>query len=262
MAKQQSSQDYVLGLEYNAFSSLEHGIEHYLGGSNSDLKFTVLHVFHAVELLLKARLAKAHPLLILQRPEDDPTTGLTADYKAILNRLKNLRVQLTAEDKQNLDSLRVTRNKIEHYEMQGNRPQIEDYVARAMKLLDGFVEKELDIRLRDRIRPELYREMERALFSYNERQKRTRQRIAQALPTKPKEQTLYRKLVCDECDEEAILMPDPDSNDDTVRCYSCGTKFFYWICDSCGEPTLSTERDSGRDMDICDACWSNTLRDD
>lgn len=58
-------QDYVIGLEDNAFSSLEHGVEHYLVGSDSDLKLTVLHVFHAVELLFKARLIKAHPLLVL-----------------------------------------------------------------------------------------------------------------------------------------------------------------------------------------------------
>lgn len=139
MARQQTDQDYVIGLEDNAFSSLEHGVEHYLVGDDIDLKFTVLHVFHAVELLLKARLARAHPLLVLQRPEDNPVTGYTADYLVVLKRLKNLGVQLTADDAKNLEYLRTTRNNIEHYQVKGNRQEIEDYVARAMKLLDGFV---------------------------------------------------------------------------------------------------------------------------
>jgi ribosomal protein S27E len=262
MARQQTGQDYVIGLEYNAFSSLEHGVEHYLAGTDADLKFTVLHVFHAVELLLKARLAQAHPLLILQRPEDDPAKGYTADYNVVLKRLKNLGVQLTADDAKNLEYLRTTRNSIEHYQVQGNRQEIEDYVARAMKLLDGFVERELHIRLRERIRSELYGAMERALYSYEERQERTRQRIAEALPKKPKEQSLYQELVCDECEEEAILFPDPQSSDGRLECYSCGVKFFYWVCDNCGTPMLSSKPDNDRDIDICDVCWNNMLTRD
>ncbi|HVB20522.1 MAG TPA: hypothetical protein VNG51_01070 [Ktedonobacteraceae bacterium] len=262
MAGQQTSQDYVIGLEDNAFSSLEHGVEHYLAGSDADLKFTVLHVFHAVELLLKARLAKAHPLLILQRPEDNPATGYTADYSVVLKRLKNLGVDLTAENVGNLESLRITRNKIEHYEIQGNRQEIEDYVARAVKLLDGFVEKELGIRLKGRIRPELYREMEKAVYSYDERQERIRQRMAQDLPKKPKEQIGYQKIICSYCGEEAILVPDTRFNNGMVQCYSCNIKSFYWVCDRCGTPMLSSKSGHERDTDICDDCWNGMLTDD
>jgi predicted DNA-binding protein YlxM (UPF0122 family) len=259
MTRQQTAHDYVIGLEDNAFSSLEHGMEHYLAGSDTDLKFTVLHVFHAVELLLKARLAQAHPLLVLQRPEDDPVKGYTADYHIVLKRLKNLGVQLTADDVKNLEYLRTTRNSIEHYEVQGDRQDIEDYVARAVKLLDGFVEKELHVRLKERIRPELYREMEQALYSYEERQERVSERIAQVLPKKPKEQAEYQKIMCEECGEEAVLVPDPQSDDGTVQCYDCGAKFSYWICERCGTPILSSKPD---DTDICDDCWSNMMMSD
>jgi len=262
MMRQQPDQDYVFGLEDNAFSSLEHGMEHYLAGSDADLKFTVLHVFHAVELLLKARLAEAHPLLVLQRPEDDPVKGYTADYHVVLKRLKNLGVELTADDAKNLEYLRTTRNSIEHYQVQGNRQQIEDYVARAMKLLDGFVERELHIPLKERISPELYREMEHALYSYEERQKRIRKLMAPDLPKKPKEQVEHQTIICDECGEEAILVPDPRFYDGTVQCYSCNTQFFHWICDRCGTPILSSKPGHERDMDICDDCWNSVLTDD
>ena len=262
MAKKQTIQDYVIGLEDNAFSSLEHGVEHYLAGDDADLKFTVLHISHAVELLLKARLAKAHPLLLLQKPEDDPGRGYTADYTVVVKRLRNLGVQLTTEDAKSLEFLRLTRNKIEHYEMQGNRLEIEEYVARAIKLLNDFVEKELDIRLEERIKPGIYREMELVLYSYEERLDRVWQRMDQALPTRPEERGEYQKGLCDECAEEAVWVPDPQSDDRTVKCYNCDTKFSYWTCDSCGGATLSSPSDPPRETDFCEMCWDNLLTKD
>ena len=45
--------------------SLVHGVEHHIHGSREyDRKYVILHVFHAVELFLKARLAKYDELLI------------------------------------------------------------------------------------------------------------------------------------------------------------------------------------------------------
>lgn len=67
MAQQDTSkqQRLVIALEENAMDSLVHSIEHYLYGKRkSDWKYIVLHAFHAVELFLKARLAKHDPKLI------------------------------------------------------------------------------------------------------------------------------------------------------------------------------------------------------
>jgi hypothetical protein len=63
-----SQKRLVIRLEENAMDSLVHGIEHYLyGRKTTDWKYVILHVFHAVELFLKARLAKYDESLIYKK---------------------------------------------------------------------------------------------------------------------------------------------------------------------------------------------------
>lgn len=46
-----AQQKLVVKLEENAMDSLVHGVEHHLHGRrNTDWKYVILHVFHAVEL--------------------------------------------------------------------------------------------------------------------------------------------------------------------------------------------------------------------
>jgi hypothetical protein len=61
----------------NAMDSLVYGVEHHIHGTREyDLKYVILHVFHAVELFLKARLAKHDELLVYKK--NGSTIG--ADY--------------------------------------------------------------------------------------------------------------------------------------------------------------------------------------
>lgn len=54
--------DFHFDLVENAKDSLSHGVDHFIeaqeSGDPSHLKYTILHTFHAIELYLKARLAK------------------------------------------------------------------------------------------------------------------------------------------------------------------------------------------------------------
>lgn len=63
--------NFVLRLEDNAIDSLIHAVEHFLDGERiTNLKYAILHVFHAVELFLKARLADINKELIFRRQND------------------------------------------------------------------------------------------------------------------------------------------------------------------------------------------------
>lgn len=110
--RKESNADFVLDIETNAFSSLSHGIEHFVAEETDDnLKFAILHVFHAVELILKARLAKAHPLLIYTRPEVEINDEAhTVDFKTLVGRLKNVGVDLSVNDIEELRKLQSVRN--------------------------------------------------------------------------------------------------------------------------------------------------------
>lgn len=70
------AEKFKLELLENALDSLDEGIERFLLNRRpSDLKYSVLHIAQAVELFLKARLVREHPLLIYVNPAkagDDP----------------------------------------------------------------------------------------------------------------------------------------------------------------------------------------------
>ena len=74
MSNSVNENKFELSLEQNALDSLVHGVEHYVNEEKpTDLKYTILHVFHAVELFLKARLAKNDPSSIFKKRRNNHT---------------------------------------------------------------------------------------------------------------------------------------------------------------------------------------------
>src|SRR5919199_4160078 len=124
-----SDNDFVLGLEENAIDSLVHAVEHFVYEErDTDLKYTILHVFHAIELFLKARLAKVDSELIYKKPRKDGTRG-TIGLEELKKLLRKEGVVLSEQDNKSLESLREVRNSIEHYRAAFNREEVEKYVG-------------------------------------------------------------------------------------------------------------------------------------
>lgn len=252
--------DFVLGLEQNAMDSLEHGVEHFVNEEKpTDLKYTILHTFHAVELFLKARLAKVNPQLIFTR------NHYTVDYRTLIDRLENAGVNLSEQNRQDLDALRVIRNSIEHYQFQGNRRDIEHYLGRAMYFLDSFLQHELGINLEEQLDEDTYRTLSEALYSYKERLEKAEERVKKVCDEMERDAFLEKipylceRLRCEECGEETVLIPDPTSTDDKVHCFFCEARFFVESCVRCGSYMLSSlhshlkkDRD---EPNICEYCW-------
>jgi hypothetical protein len=246
-----NAHNFVLGLEENALDSLVHAVEHFLADEkDTDLKYTVLHVFHAAELFLKARLAQTEPSLIYKDPkktgEDDQTIGFIEAKK----RLLQVAVSLSEQDLNNLDELRKVRNKIEHYRITASRTEIEQYVGRAMDFLDIFLRKELKINLKKALDEidgdgETYKTLYTAWFSYI-------RRMAEegGITQHRRDKEGYDFFVCEECGEEAIVFPDPTSQDGTVHCFNCLSCFSVDFCLRCSTPILSLHEISTTGMQI------------
>jgi DNA-directed RNA polymerase subunit RPC12/RpoP len=232
--------NFVLGLEENALDSLVHAVEHFLADEReTDLKYTVLHVFHAVELFLKARLVQTDQSLIFIDPkkigEDDKTIGFFDAKK----RLLQVGVSLSDQDFDNLNELRKVRNRIEHYRITGSHDEIEQYVGNAMDFLDIFLRKELRINLKDALDQldgdgETYKTLSKAWFSYL-------RRMAEegGITQHRRDRESYDFFICEECGEEAIAFPDPTSKDKTVHCFSCQSRYSVDYCLRCSAPILS-----------------------
>lgn len=277
--------DFVLDLEHNAMSSLLHGIQHYVDALallkarfikhhsliTDNFKFAIIHVFHAVELFLKARLAKAHPLLIYSKPENEANDDAhTVGFDALLGRLSNLDVIFTKEDRDDLNALRRMRNSIEHYRIQKDIEDVKLYVGRAARFLEKFLKGELDITLKEEILKEdvaegeeTYRILSEAIHSYEERLQKAKEEMEDHLPADLKERFTDHEIAqCDTCGEETVVIPDDRYEDNRTKCFFCGEEYYYEHCTRCGLPILSSSLLDDNEYNPCSDCWHEIMSKD
>lgn len=258
--------DLHFDLEANARDSLSHAVDHFLdakeNGEAADLKYTILHAFHATELYLKARLAQAHPSLIFQRPEDahkeDPKT---VDFETLIARLKSVSVALEDSEKDDLNHLRKIRNRIEHHKVSFKVDEAEDFVGRAMRFLSKFLKDELNISLEEILDAKKYKTLEEALFSYEERVKNAVERASEGQPI-GKDAIDWQLIDCIECGEQTVC-PSPEE-DQRYRCHFCDERFYANSCTRCGTAILYSRKSADDDLSFeCDGCVDYRMsRDD
>ena len=251
--------DIDFDLETNALDSLIHGVEHFVDKgplTDRNLKNTVLHTFHAVELFLKARLAKAHPVLIFTKPERaEEKDAHTVEFDVLLGRLEKVGVTFLPSEKTDLASLRNYRNAIEHYKLKADRQKIKDYVGRAVRFLEAFLEAELDIVLREKVDVATYETLSEAIHSYEERVKRAVADMEAALPSDPKNVRRYERMYSDRCGETTILNPDPTAEPPLVHCFFCKAEYQTVECFHCSCAILIPNGDDPDEASgLCDDC--------
>ena len=251
-----------LDLVENGKDSLRHAVEHFTDNSKpTDLKYAVLHVFHAVELFLKAALSKSHSSLIFQKPEDAKNlSARTVDFQTLLRRLKAVDAELSEDDCKHLDTLRQERNKIEHYQVDLDKQEVQNWIGQAMRILNEFVEVELEFKFEDVLDRDTYQVLAESIYTFEQQLARAEEALPQWGPNESLEHEL---ITCPECGQDTIPDDDPEFEDNRVRCRFCNSEFFATGCNSCGgtilmnEP-LTRENDPGR----CSACWEHLLAGD
>jgi len=122
----------------SAFEVLNHGLWHFFRSNTSaDMKFALLHVDQAIELLLKERV-RAGGKSIYRNPKE--TITIWAAYDVLSNDLN-----VTIPERPDLELLHEERNNIQH---KYSNPSPEDaafHVEKAMKFIRRFVKKELNL---------------------------------------------------------------------------------------------------------------------
>lgn len=254
-------QKLVITLEENAMDSLVHGIEHYLyGRRESDWKYIVLHVFHAVELFLKARLAKHDEKLIYSNRKNGHTVNCIEAISRLVNEF-NIPMDSYVEGKTNnkqetkyhlaggLEELRKARNDIEHQEASLDKDKVNDFLGVAFRFLDDFVSRELGLSLCEKLEELDDRRWEEMLEAGIEEDDIPEQDSYQTLslaylsyikhmsdrgvPRHPKERLSYSFFGCELCGKEAVVVPDPRSFSAITYCYHCRAKYDSHTCAKC-----------------------------
>lgn len=110
------------------------------------LKQAVLAIAHGVELLLKERLRRVHPVLIWENVDKFPAlSARTVTVDSALNRLSRIGgLKFLDEDSALITSLRDTRNAIEHYAWTTTKTEADRIVGQALGFALHFAKDELN----------------------------------------------------------------------------------------------------------------------
>lgn len=224
----------------NAVDSLRHGVSYFLirHESNTAIKHAVLNIHHSIELFLKERLARVHPILIyryLDRPisDDSQTVGLTE----VLQRLENAGMPVPAEQQKALIELQRRRNRIEHHRFDPSEDHVL-FAGQAMKFLLEFLPAALDTTLEDLIEESAdYQDVLEAALSYQERVRHA---------TTEAEKHANVVTTCPNCGEETLAVSDLWGH-----CYLCNEDTELGECARCEVEWPSSDIDASG---LCPYC--------
>ena len=126
----------------SAFEVLNHGLWHFFRSqTTTDMKFALLHVDQAVELLLKERV-RAGGKSIYKNPKE--TISIWGAYDLLTNEL-----HVNIPERPDLEMLHEERNSIQHKYANPSPEDAAFHIEKAMKFIRRFVKDELklDIKL-------------------------------------------------------------------------------------------------------------------
>jgi hypothetical protein len=121
-------------------------------------KFAVVHIVHAIELMLKERLQREHRLLIFQnvdKPGTPARPGATVSLETALTRLQNADVNLDDDDLRAIGKAIEWRNRITHSEFALYVREVRTVFALLFEFIHTFHLKEMDTEVMDVIAPDL-----------------------------------------------------------------------------------------------------------
>ncbi len=126
----------------SAFEVLEHGLWHYLrSDTTTDMKFALLHIDQAVELLLKERVRKGAKSIYKNAKE---TISIWGAYDILEKEL-----HVTVPEKPDLELLHEERNNIQHKYANPSSEDAAFHVEHAVKFINRFAKDELGLALAD-----------------------------------------------------------------------------------------------------------------
>ncbi|WJV48875.1 hypothetical protein [Streptomyces flavofungini] len=223
--------------------------------SARDLKYAVLHLQAAVEVLLKARLQQEHWSLVFRNPGVAVRSRFeSGDFESCgtseaIDRLRDIvGIHLKDKDVKALHGLAKTRNGLQHYGLAASGPATEAQAAAVLDFLKVFLDEQLlgtfdaaDLARIDRQYMDHIRAGLADVKSFvAKRMKRLRSELDEYSP---------RVVVCPTCCLFALLV-DGDAN----RCHFCGID---WFEDAAGQ--VASLQGGFVAPRVCPGCESEAL---
>ena len=147
MAKQKQ---LALSLEDNALDYVLSAAEQVEEGDARNIKYAILHLFAGIELLLKARLQRVHWSLLFDDVDKAQQSAIqSGDFKSVdfdgaCERLKKIgQVTLDKSDLEQLKSLRLMRNKVQHFAITVNEAEAKALLGLGASFVIEFCKQHL-----------------------------------------------------------------------------------------------------------------------
>jgi hypothetical protein len=132
----------------SAFEVLNHGLWHFFRSNTTpDMKFALLHVDQAIELMLKERVRSGGKSI--HKSNSKETISIWGAYDILTKEL-----HISIPERPNLELLHEERNNIQHKYANPSSDDAVFHVANAMKFIQRFVKDELTIDIKDYVSSE------------------------------------------------------------------------------------------------------------
>lgn len=254
----------------NGLDFIREGIEAIYGKPGASAiarKYSLLHIYSGILLVLKERLSREHPSLIYKKVEEfGKPNAKTVDFDEVVNRLIQVaRVKLDQDDLSLLRKAQSERNKIEHFEVTFEIQGFDNLVGKLIEFLDRFLHGELSTSLAKHLSGSAWQEVsdlaQIAARLRAQRIKKWKRRAAKYKKFSDVElaallgnQTYHPRnnpdggeiFLCDECSRDSVVVVE----DDIALCTNPDCRSIQMLekCTVCGE-MLNPESGS-----ICSSC--------
>ncbi|WP_225796046.1 hypothetical protein [Streptomyces aculeolatus] len=239
------------GIDY-LVSVVEHLDEYSAVVLPRDVKYAVLHLQAAAEVLLKARLLEAHWSLVFREPGKATLEKYQkADFDSCstddtVKRLRNIAgVAIEEKDADALKALAKDRNALQHFGLAKEVPVVESRAGEVLDFLVRFLDGEILPNLKPEERRQAEVDLDRVRDGLTNIAAYVRKRMERLKPE------VAEAVECPECGQRALLL-DPDA----TRCAFCGLD---WSADDQLERFL--EDRTLHSVTLCPHCGTDSLVD-
>lgn len=208
-------------------------------------RFASLHAAMAIEMILKERLARESPILIMDNIEK-VGDKFTATMKKIIPRLLNIGINLD-KDRELIKEIVDLRNEIAHRGYQSDPKKVQNLLAACFGFLSKFSEKELGEDLKEHLEEETYHRFKEYLKEWDVI---VYEAVAAAADEGQEDSksspSVYDCPYCTVGETVAI-------RDGKGFCHLCRETIPMHSCDRCDEPIFSGHYDP-EEGDFCESC--------
>lgn len=237
----------------NAIDSLILGMHFYVNKTiNNPYKHAILNIFHSIELFLKERLYRIHPILIyknIDNPVNDE--ALTVGLREIFARYRNLNIELSEKNKRIIRELQKRRNRIEHHHYEEDESDFY-IIGKALRFIYFFLPEHLDVKLESFLDDELYRNIREIILKYEERLKEAEEEVARLTTPRSKDDLCnpVESALCPECGNYTVVIGTEKGD----FCFFCRKEQELSQCEWCGG---YFPEDEINDFNMCDDCFAD-----